>query len=100
VHGEEDVSLRSVAATVRVDIAKLDSVMNTIGELLIEKNALETLTRTVSGRQSLELTRISRNLDRKLNELQKTAIELRMVPVGQIYTKLDSNVRKLAREFN
>lgn len=97
---EEDVSLRSVSATVRVDIAKLDSVMNTIGELLIEKNQLDTLTRSLAGRPGLELTRISRNLDRKLNELQKTAIELRMVPVGQIYTKLSRNVRKLARELD
>src|SRR5205823_4995179 len=100
LHEDEDVSLRSVSATVRVDIAKLDSVMNTIGELLIEKNQLESLTRTFPGRTGLELMRIARNLDRKLNELQKTAIELRMVPVGQIYTKLSRSVRKLARELN
>src|SRR5437588_3355231 len=52
-HEDEDVSLRSVSATVRVDIAKLDSVMNTIGELLIEKNQLESLTRTFPGRTGL-----------------------------------------------
>jgi len=100
LHEEEDVSLRSASATVRVDIAKLDSVMNTIGELLIEKNQLETLTRSLAGRQAHELMRITRNIDRKLNELQKTGVELRMVPVGQIYTKISRNVRKLARELN
>ncbi len=97
---EEEVSLRSVSPTVRVDIGKLDSVMNIIGELLIERNQLEALTRTVSSRQAHALTKISRNLDRKLNELQKSAIELRMVPVGQIYSKLSRSVRKLARELN
>src|SRR5438105_5966721 len=61
LHEDEDVSLRSVSATVRVDIAKLDSVMNTIGELLIEKNQLENLTRTFPGRTGLELMRIARN---------------------------------------
>jgi two-component system chemotaxis sensor kinase CheA len=97
---EEEVSLRSVSATVRVDIAKLDAVMNTIGELLIERNHLDALTRALSRREAQELTKISRNLNRKLNELQKLAIELRMVPVGQIYTKLSRSVRKLARELN
>ena len=49
---------------------------------------------------SHELGKIARNLDRKLNELQKSVIEIRMVPVGQIYSKLSRTVRKLARELN
>lgn len=97
--GEEEVSLRSVAPTVRVDIAKLDTVMNTIGELLVERNQLDAFNRVLTGRQAQQLAKIARNLDRKLNELQKSAIELRMVPVGQIYTRLSRNVRKLAREL-
>jgi len=98
---EEEVSLRSLTPTVRVDIAKLDHVMNIVGELLIEKTQLEAATRTVSQQSRLigqELSKISRNLDRKLAELQRTVIEVRMVPVGQIYTKLSRTVRKVARE--
>ncbi len=100
LEADEEVSLRSVSPTVRVDIGKLDAVMNTIGELLIERNQLDALARSLAGRQANELAKIARNLDRKLKELQKSAIELRMVPVGQIYTKLSRNVRKLARELN
>jgi two-component system chemotaxis sensor kinase CheA len=100
LHEEEEVSLRSVSATVRVDIAKLDSVMNTIGELLIERNHLDALARALTKREAHELTKISRNLNRKLNELQKSAIDLRMVPVSQIYSKVSRSVRKLARELN
>jgi len=69
---------------VRVDIAKLDSLMNIIGEL-------HALTRRLEK---------NRDVARKLNELQKLAIDLRMVPVGQIYSKLSRSVRKLARELN
>ncbi|PYQ53449.1 MAG: chemotaxis protein CheA [Acidobacteria bacterium] len=97
---EAEISLKSASATVRVDIAKLDVVMHTIGELLIEKNQIEALARSLDGRQRNALATVARNLDRKLNELQKTAIELRMVPVGQIYTKISRNVRKLARELD
>ncbi|MDQ3283997.1 MAG: chemotaxis protein CheA [Acidobacteriota bacterium] len=105
---EEELSLRSLSQTVRVDISKLDHVMNIVGELIIEKTQLESLTRAVSqggtAQQarltSHELGKISRNLDRKLNELQKSVIEIRMVPVGQIYSKLSRTVRKTARELN
>jgi two-component system, chemotaxis family, sensor kinase CheA len=101
---EDDLSLRSLSQTVRVDIGKLDHVMNIVGELIIEKTQLESLTRHVESQQARmtvhELTKISRNLDRKLNELQKSVIDIRMVPVGQIYSKLSRTVRKVARELN
>ena len=102
--GDEDLSLRSLSQTVRVDIAKLDHVMNIVGELIIEKTQLESLIRHVEMQQARmtahELTKISRNLDRKLNDLQKSVIDIRMVPVGQIYSKLSRAVRKVARELN
>src|SRR5260370_25175499 len=64
---EEEISLRSVSATVRVDIAKLDVVMNTIGEMLIEKNQLDALARTLDARQRNALPGLSRQLDRQLD---------------------------------
>ncbi len=101
---DEELSLRSISQTVRVDIAKLDAVMNIVGELIIQKTQLETLTRGVGQQQARlvahELSKIARNLDRKLNELQKSVIETRMVPVGQIYAKLSRTVRKLARDLD
>ncbi|HEY4643015.1 MAG TPA: Hpt domain-containing protein, partial [Thermoanaerobaculia bacterium] len=100
---EEDLSLRSMSQTVRVDISKLDHVMNIVGELIIEKTQLESLTRQLTAQQARmaahELGKIARNLDRKLSDLQKSVIETRMVPVGQIYSKLSRTVRKVAREL-
>ena len=101
--GDDDISLRSVAQTVRVDISRLDHVMNIVGELLIERTQLETLSRSDAAQSnrvlSQELLKITRNFDRRLNELQRSVIEMRMVPVGQIYSKLSRAVRKLAREL-
>ena len=99
---DEEMSLRSVSRTVRVDIGKLDHVMNVVGELIIEKTHLENLLRGSSQNSKLlshELTKIARNFDRRLNELQRSVIEIRMVPVGQIYSKLTRTVRKVAREL-
>lgn len=101
---EDDLSLRSISQTVRVDIARLDHVMNIVGELIIERTQLDALARSLDQQQSRvlvhELGKISRNLDRKVSELQKSVVEIRMVPVGQIFAKLSRTVRKTARELN
>lgn len=100
---EEELSLRSVSRTVRVDIGKLDSVMNIVGELIVAKTHLENLTRNLGVRgekvSGQELIKIARNLDRKLSELQRSVIEIRMVPVGQVYARLARTMRKLARDL-
>lgn len=100
---DEEMSLRSVSRTVRVDISKLDHVMNIVGELIIERTQLEAITRTLQAQNnralSHEVAKIARNFDRKLNDLQKSVIDVRMVPVGQVYSKLTRTVRKVAREL-
>lgn len=100
---DEEISLRSIGQTVRVDIARLDHVMNVVGELLIERAHLENLSRSEGMDRNhaiaQELLKLSRNLDRRLGDLQRSVIEMRMVPVGQIYTKLSRAIRKIAREL-
>jgi two-component system, chemotaxis family, sensor kinase CheA len=99
---EEELSLRSLSRTVRVDISRLDHVMNIVGELIIDKTQLESATRAAAANRQLsqDLAKITRDLDRRLSDLQRSVIEIRMVPVGQIYAKLSRTVRKVARELN
>jgi len=47
-----------------------------------------------------ELHKASKILERRFNELQKSVIEIRMVPIGQKINKLSRIVRKTAREMN
>ena len=98
---DEELSLRSISQTVRVDISRLDHVMNIVGELNIEKTQLDNIARTITERKlTREIAKVTRNLDRKLNEMQRSVIEMRMVPVGQIYSKLSRTVRKVARDLH
>jgi two-component system, chemotaxis family, sensor kinase CheA len=101
---DTDASLRSVSQAVRVDIHKLDRLMNLVGELVLVKTSLlQIAERLRAGDESttlgLELHRESRSLDRKLNELQSGILEVRMVPLGQIFDKLARMVRKLGRDL-
>jgi len=104
---EVDASLRSLTQTVRVDIHRLDMLMNTVGELLLIRGNLARLAETarqgtagigVSKLWGQELHRETRGLERKLDELQKGLLEARMVPLGQVFDKLARMVRRVARE--
>jgi two-component system chemotaxis sensor kinase CheA len=98
-----DATLRSASHAVRVDIRKLDVLMNAVGELLLIKSTLLRLSeRLRAGERSetvgRELSRESRALERRLHELQGGILEVRMVPLSGAFDKLQRMVRKLARE--
>ncbi len=103
---DSEASLRSLTETVRVDIRRLDSLMNAVGELLLIKGNLQRLAESAghssaigpSRAWSQELTRESRALERKLEEVQEGLLGARMVPLGQVFEKLARLVRRLARD--
>src|SRR6266568_8060922 len=100
---EEAPSLRSVSQSVRVDIHKLDWLMNVVGELVLVKSSLQSIAdrlKAQGGDASLtgELFHANRGLERRLAELQDGILEVRMVPLDQIFDKLARMVRKIARE--
>jgi len=100
---EETATVRSLSRTVRVDIGRLDELMNIVGELVLSKNVITQLIEKLRNQLgftelAIDLYKVNRNLERKLQELQQGVLEVRMVPIGQIYDKLRRNVRKLARE--
>ncbi len=97
-------SLRSISDTVRVDIRKLDELMNLVGELAIHRTQLEhianRLARDVAtSRLGEELGRVHKLFERKLKELQTGVLDVRMVPLRQVFEKLSRVVRRLRREL-
>ena len=93
-------TLKSLSDTVRVDIKKLDELMNLVGELARERGALRALAERLAGeretaRVAAELEKIRRGLDRKLSELQAGVLDVRMVPLRQVFDKLARVARRL-----
>jgi two-component system, chemotaxis family, sensor kinase CheA len=95
-------SLRSVSQTVRVDIRRLDHLMNIVGELAIVRGALikmgERLRREGHRTVATELQRLTRSFDRRLTEMQDGILDVRMVPLSQVFERLARAVRQLSRE--
>jgi two-component system chemotaxis sensor kinase CheA len=100
---EEELTLKSVAQTVRVDIRKLDNLMNIVGELGIARAGLHAILDRVKldrtqAKLARELHHELRSLSRRLDELQAGILEVRMVPLGQVFDKLSRVVRKISRD--
>lgn len=95
-------TLRSISRTVRVDIDKLDLLMNIVGELVLSKGAIAGICDHLraSGDKELaaELGKATRMLERRLHDLQKGVMDVRMVPVGQLFEKMTRIVRRVANE--
>ncbi len=96
-------SLRSISDTVRVDIRKLDELMNLVGELIVQRNAIANVAGNLMAdpatmRTGAELAKTNKLLDRKLKELQAGVLDVRMVPLRQIFEKLSRVVRRLRRD--
>ncbi|MDP2276648.1 MAG: chemotaxis protein CheA, partial [Nitrospirota bacterium] len=100
----QETTLKSTTTTVRVDIEKLDRILNTIGELTLAKGAVKRIKEELAesyGHSPLviDVSKISQTLERKLAELQNQVLEIRMVPVGQIFSRLAQIIRKYSREI-
>ncbi len=96
------VSLRSVSQTVRVDIKKLDALMNIVGEMVLVRTAMHAISEQLKSEQgfsglAVDLFKAARTFSRRLDELQAGIMEVRMVPLGQNFEKLSRMVRKLSR---
>ena len=96
-------SLRSLSQTVRVDLSRLDHLMNLIGELNVVQSNLGTSLDALRARPGVgdvarELQAHVRTMTRKLSLLQQGILDVRMVPLGQVFDKLARVVRKLGRE--
>jgi len=95
-------SLRSISRTVRVDIDKLDLLMNIVGELVLSKGAIaEIADRCKSIAEQgvgTDLVKAIRSLERRLDELQNGVMDVRMVPIGQLFEKMTRIVRRVSNE--
>lgn len=100
-HGKE--TLRRVSNTVRVNIGKLDHIMNIISELGLLKTTIASLSTEMRNDREfsvwgIELSRSEKFLDRKLTELRESVLDVRMVPIGQLFGRFDTFINKLSRE--
>jgi len=80
----------------RVDAEKLDSLLNLVGELVINKTRLQQIG---LSNQLQELSEAIEQMDRVTTDLQGVVMKLRMVPVGQVFNRFPRMVRDLSHSL-
>ena len=93
---------RRPSRTVRVDIGKLDELLHTVGDLVLSHATIfgiaERLRNQGITRLGVDLYNASKQLERRLTDLRKGVMEIRMIPVGRLYEKMSRIVRRISCE--
>ena len=83
--------------TIRVNIERLDILMNLFEELVIDRGRLEQISKNLNNPELIEtverMTRIS-------GDMQTIILNMRMVPVETVFNRFPRMVRQLARDLN
>ena len=95
----------TVEQTIRVDVKRLDHLMNLIGELVLAKNRLIKINDDVEeryeGEEFLEeLNQVVSIVSIVTTDLQIAVMKTRMLPIGKVFNKFPRMIRDLTRELN
>jgi two-component system chemotaxis sensor kinase CheA len=99
----QELSLKTTTSIIRVDIEKLDRILNTVGELNLARDAAKRIWAEMVesyGHAPLivDFYKITQALQRRVSEMQERVLEIRMVPIGQIFGRLSQVIRRYTRE--
>lgn len=91
-----------VQTTVRIDVDQIDALMNMVGELVIDRTRVSQLSRLMQQRFKDDeyvrsLAETSTHIAKVVDELHESMMQLRMLPVGMLFSKFPRLVRDLAR---
>lgn len=90
--------------TVRTSVERLDNLMNLVGELITDRNRLYQLRNNLDARFRNDdhvetLSETVNHIGRITDQLQKEVMSIRMLPVGNVFSKFPRMVRDLANKF-
>jgi two-component system chemotaxis sensor kinase CheA len=87
---------RERSRTLRVDIEKLDQMMNLAGEIAVARERSKDLLTNLGGRAGEEILDAHREADRLSMDLQELVMKVRMVPLGPVFRQHVRTVRDVA----
>jgi two-component system chemotaxis sensor kinase CheA len=90
--------------TVRIDVKRLDDLMNQVGEMVLERNRMLQLNSDFQGNENNpnfgeELGKLAKRINFVTSELQMQVLKMRMIPVEKVFKKFPRIVRNLSRDL-
>lgn len=91
--------------TIRVDIERLDELINLVGELIINRSRFIQITDDINDSASIqelkaEIEDATAELERISDQMQMKMMQARMVPIGNVFSKFPRMVRDLANSLH
>ncbi|CAH7346494.1 Sensor histidine kinase CheAY [Vibrio chagasii] len=88
--------------TVRVDTARLDQIMNMVGELVLVRNRLTSLSPEIvsSSSNGDQISEVLTNLDLVTSDLQNAVVKTRMQPIKKVFGRFPRLVRDLSKSLS
>ena len=91
-------------SSIRVDVTRLDSLMNLVGELVLGRNRLSQIAHQVGEQyENLSITRelseTNSHIDFITTELQMAVMKTRMLPISKVFNKLPRLIREVSKEM-
>jgi len=93
---QDKIKKRLEVNTIRVDSAKLDNLMNLLGEIVIGQAALHRISDDMDDEKAFQLKNSLYSLDRVTREFQEQIMSIRMVPIGPTFEQFRRFVRDTA----
>lgn len=101
----DNVQASQTNQTVRVNVSRLDTLMEQIGELVVNRNRLHQLSRMLEEKYKSEeligdLGKMSTQVGKIVNEIQQDIMKIRMLPIEVVFNGFPRMVRDMARDAN
>ena len=93
------------AQTVRIDVDRLDNLMNLIGELVIDRTRLQQIGRSLAVKYKADelvesLGKTSSHVVKVVNDLQEDFMKVRMLPIGNVFSSFPRMMRDLSKSLD
>lgn len=96
---------KAAAQTIRVDVNKIENLMNLVGEIIIDQTMVNQMNAELkqtyhSNENVTEQERILKHMSRVISEFQENVMKIRMLPIEQLFSRFPRVVRDLSGQLN
>ena len=96
---------KPMAQTIRIDVDRLDNLMNLIGELVIDRTRLQQIGRSLAAKYKSDdliesLGKTSSHVVKVVNDLQEDFMKVRMLPIGTVFSSFPRMMRDLSKTLD
>jgi two-component system chemotaxis sensor kinase CheA len=97
VKSSETVNVES--SSIRVDVAKVDQLINLVGEIVITQSMMNLLGKGLEGPMAEKFQAVASELERNTREIQEAVMSIRMLPVSFVFNRFPRVVRDLSSKL-